>query len=70
MDLRHLFAKQFTLLGSYMGGRREMLEVLEFLNSGLLKPVIDRTYPLSEAAEAHRCLDSRAQFGKVVLIIG
>ncbi len=70
MDLRHLFAKQFRLLGSYMGSRGELVEVLKLLNRGILKPVVDRAFPLAEAAEAHRYLDSRAQFGKVVLTRG
>jgi NADPH:quinone reductase-like Zn-dependent oxidoreductase len=68
-DLRYLFAKQFEFLGSYMGGRRELLPVLRHAREGRLKPVVDRVFPLAEAAAAHRHLDSRAQFGKVVLRI-
>ena len=38
-----------------------------FFFAGELRSVVDRTYPLAEAAEAHRCLESRQQFGKIVL---
>ncbi|MDZ4805604.1 MAG: zinc-binding dehydrogenase [Candidatus Eisenbacteria bacterium] len=68
-DLRHLFVKQFELLGSYMGGRHELMAMMKLAGPGKLQPVIDRVFPLSDAAMAHRHLDSRAQFGKVVLSI-
>lgn len=69
-DLRYLFARQIELIGSYMGGRRELAAVLKLAGRGVFRPVIDRTFPLAQAADAHRHLDSRAQFGKVVLTIG
>ena len=69
-DLRHLFVKQFELLGSYMGGRHELQAMMTLAGPGRLQPVIDRVFPLSEAAEAHRHLEGRTQFGKVVLSIG
>ncbi|HEX7878542.1 MAG TPA: zinc-binding dehydrogenase [Candidatus Eisenbacteria bacterium] len=67
VDLRHLFVKQFDWLGSYMGGRHDLMQVLKLAGAGRLQPVVDRVIPLAEAAEAHRYLDSRAAFGKVVL---
>ncbi len=68
-DLRHLFVKQFELLGSYMGGRHELMEMMKLVGPGKLKPVIDTIFPLADAALSHHHLDSRAQFGKVVLSI-
>jgi NADPH:quinone reductase-like Zn-dependent oxidoreductase len=69
LDIRHLFGRQLVLAGSYMGGRGELHKVLQFVFDGRLKPVIDRTFPLAEAAAAHRHLESQQQFGKVLLQI-
>jgi NADPH:quinone reductase-like Zn-dependent oxidoreductase len=67
VDLRALFAKQLSVLGSYMGTKGELLRVARFFFSGQLRPVVDRTFPLIEAASAQRCLEKSAQFGKIVL---
>lgn len=67
IDLRHLFARQLRLLGSYMGTMAELLEVLGHIWAGRLKPVVDRTYPLSEVRAAHEYLETSQMFGKVVL---
>jgi 2-desacetyl-2-hydroxyethyl bacteriochlorophyllide A dehydrogenase len=69
IDLRVLFARQLSLLGSYMGVKSELVSVLKLVASGHLKPVIDRTFPLSACADAHRYLESGEQFGKVVLTV-
>ena len=69
VDLRHLFAKQLQLLGSYMGSKPELLRASALFFRGVFRPVIDRTWRLSEAAQAHRYLESSSQFGKVVLEI-
>lgn len=67
LDIRLLFSKQISLLGSYMGAKHELLEVMKFVKEGKLKGVVDRVLPLEKAADAHRALNERAQFGKVVL---
>ena len=67
IDLRFLFSRQLSLLGSYMGTKNEFRTVLKLVAAGKLKPVIDRTFPLAEAAAAHTYLESGQQFGKVVL---
>jgi NADPH:quinone reductase-like Zn-dependent oxidoreductase len=69
LDLRHLFARQLSLLGSYMGAKRELQEASELFYRGIFCPVVDRTFPLAEAAAAHRHLESSAQFGKIVLTV-
>jgi NADPH:quinone reductase-like Zn-dependent oxidoreductase len=68
LDIRYLFSRQISLVGSYMGAKAELLEVLKFFEDGRLKPVVDRVLPLEDAAEAHTAIEDRAQFGKVVLV--
>jgi len=67
VDLRFLFSRQLSLLGSYMGTKSELLTVLKLVAEGRFKPVVDRVFPLAEAAAAHAYLESSSQFGKVVL---
>jgi NADPH:quinone reductase-like Zn-dependent oxidoreductase len=67
IDLRHLFARQLSLLGSYMGGKPELLSAAPLFFEGKLRPVVDEVLPLPAAAEAHRRLEERRQFGKIVL---
>lgn len=66
-DLRVLFAKQLSFLGSYMGTLGELHEVLRHVFSGRLKSVISKTFPMHEAKAAHEYLEQGHQFGKVVL---
>ena len=67
--LRFLFTRQLSILGSYMGTKSELVSVMKLVASGHLKPVIDRTFPLADCADAHRCLEAGEQFGKVVLSV-
>jgi len=67
IDLRHLFARQLRLLGSYMGTMGELHEVLGHVFAGRLKPVVDRTFPLSELRAAHDYLEKSQMFGKVIV---
>jgi NADPH:quinone reductase-like Zn-dependent oxidoreductase len=63
----HLFGKHLDVLGSFMGEKQELIDVLKFLASGQLKAVVDREFPLEQAADAHRHLAGRDIFGKVIL---
>jgi NADPH:quinone reductase-like Zn-dependent oxidoreductase len=67
VDLRFLFNRHQSLLGSFMGTMGELHTVLKFVFRGQLRPVVDRVFPMSEVAEAHRYLEGKEQFGKVVL---
>ncbi|HSB12650.1 MAG TPA: zinc-binding dehydrogenase [Blastocatellia bacterium] len=68
LDIRYLFSRQISLHGSYMGAKAELVEVMRFFEDGRLKPVVDRALPLEKAQEAHKAIEDRAQFGKVVLV--
>ncbi len=67
LDLRHLFSRQLSILGSYMGSRADLYAVLKLLGQRKLRAVIDRALPLAQCARAHELLEKREQFGKIVL---
>jgi NADPH:quinone reductase-like Zn-dependent oxidoreductase len=67
IDIRHLFSKHLSLLGSYMGSKAELYAVLKLIGERKLHAVIDRTMPLAECARAHELIEKREQFGKIVL---
>ncbi len=68
-DIRYIFSRQLQVLGSYMGSRAELLALMPHVASGVLRPVVDRVFPLADAAQAHRHLEGRGHFGKVVLAV-
>ena len=69
IDLRFVFVRQLNVLGSYMGTMGELNEVLRHVFCGRLKPVIDRTFPFSEARAAHEYMEKSEMFGKIVLVV-
>jgi len=66
-DLRFLFSRQLSFLGSYMGNMGELHEVLGHVFAGRLKPVVDRAFPLKDARAAHEYMENSQMFGKIVL---
>jgi NADPH:quinone reductase-like Zn-dependent oxidoreductase len=68
-DIRYLFMRQLRIQGAYMGRKADLVTILPLVEAGKLRPVVDQALPLSEAARAHRLLEERRQFGKVVLRI-
>jgi NADPH:quinone reductase-like Zn-dependent oxidoreductase len=68
LDVNQLFGRHLSLLGSWMGTRSEMMQVLAFVRDGRLKPVVDSVMSLAEARQAHERIERREQFGKVVLV--
>jgi len=68
-DLRRIFAKQITIYGSTMGTRQDWDALNQHLANGDLRPVVDRTYPLEQAAAAQEVMARGEQFGKLVLTI-
>ena len=70
LDIRYLFSKQISLVGSTMGSHDEYVRVMRLVFSGALKPVIGARLPLEQIAEGHRLLEEGGVFGKVVMEIG
>lgn len=66
-DLRYLYSKEITVYGSFMGGSGELFRVLELFKQRRLRPVVDREYALSAAAEAQTRMEKGEHFGKLVL---
>ena len=67
LNLRHLFFKNLSVLGSTMGGRGDLLRILRLFEQGQLRPVVHRVLPLDQVGEAHRLLEAREAVGKIVL---
>ena len=69
-QLHRIWWKQLTIYGSTMGTREDFEGAYELVASGKAKPIVDRIFPLEQAAEAHEYLEGGRQLGKVVLSIG
>jgi NADPH:quinone reductase-like Zn-dependent oxidoreductase len=67
-DLRQVFFRHLTILGSFMGSKSELLAAMKFVEQGKIRGVVDRVLPLKEARQAHELMEDRAQFGKIVLV--
>ena len=70
INLRAVFFKSLSILGSTMGGQGDLRRLAPDFETGRLRPVVDRTLPLQRAREAQEALDRREQFGKIVLTVG
>ena len=67
LNLRLVFFKLLSILGSTMGSLAELHEIMRHVEAGRLRPVVDRVLPLDQIAEGHRVLEEREAFGKIVL---
>ena len=66
-NIRALFARQLTIMGSYMGNKGELAHLLQFFSTGQFKPVVHQVFPLEEARAAQLTMEERKHFGKIVL---
>ncbi|HRQ24701.1 MAG TPA: zinc-binding dehydrogenase [Anaerolineales bacterium] len=69
IDNRYIFAKHLSILGSTMSTLAEFAEVMDLITAGKLKPIIDKTFPLQDAAQAQERLWRGENFGKITLDI-
>ncbi len=70
IDLRYVFFKQISIIGSTMGARKHLLKGLGLVNKGKIKPFVHDVLPLDDIKKAHQLLENRKVFGKIVLKIG
>jgi len=66
-DIRYVYSRQLSILGSYMASKAELLKVVDLVRQRRLRPVVDKVYPLAEAAKAQERMEKREHFGKIVL---
>jgi len=67
IDIRYIFGKQISLIGSTMGTHQDFRDMIAMLWAGKLKAVVDRVIPLSEGRQAHEIMEKGEQLGKIVL---
>jgi len=67
IDIRFIFGKQISIIGSTMGSHQDFRDVMAMVWAGKLKPVVDRVMPLSDGKAAFEILERGEQFGKIVL---
>ena len=68
IDLRYIFFKQQSILGSTMGNVQALDAVIELIATAKIKPIVDEIFSMKKIADAHTHLENSNQFGKVVLI--
>lgn len=68
-DIRYLFMRQLSIMGGFMGPKADLLQIVREMTRGTLKPVVDRVFPLKDAAGAQCAMEDRKLFGKLVLAV-
>ncbi len=68
-QLHRIWWKQLSILGSTMATRADFAGLLTLVDAKQLRPIVDRVYPLAQAADGHRRLEAGEQFGKIVFSI-
>lgn len=66
-DIRYIFGKQISIIGSTMGSYQDFRDVMNLVFQGTFQPVIDRVLPLAQGVEAMAIQERGEQFGKIVL---
>ena len=69
VEVRRIFWKQLSVLGSTMGTRDDFAAMVALCGTRQLRPIVDRRLPLEQAIDAHRVMEDGQQFGKIVLVV-
>jgi NADPH:quinone reductase-like Zn-dependent oxidoreductase len=67
IDLKAIFFKNLSILGSTMGSKADFIRIVDLVAGGKLKPVVDSVFEMKDLAQAHSRLESREGFGKVIV---
>jgi NADPH:quinone reductase-like Zn-dependent oxidoreductase len=70
LDLKQIFFKNISILGTTMGSKADFLRLVGLASAGKIKPVIDSTFRMDQLPSAHDRLEARLSFGKVVVLSG
>ncbi|MBZ0167992.1 alcohol dehydrogenase [Candidatus Methylomirabilis lanthanidiphila] len=68
-DIRYLFMRQLSIMGGFMGPKADLLQIVREMTRGTLTPIVDRVFPLKDAAAAQCAMEDRKLFGKLVLAV-
>lgn len=66
-DIQHFYRNNLSMFGSSGATKKEIAEIFELVKKGRIKPVIDKRFPLKDAALAHKYMEERKNFGKIIL---
>ena len=69
LDMQYFYRNNFTMLGTSGTTHREVKAAFDLVKEGKIKPIIDRTFPLRDASLAHKYMEEKKNFGKIVLKI-
>jgi len=67
LDLRHIFIKHQQIIGSTMGNKKNLVELIDLINQSRIKPIVSKTLPFTEIKNAHQILEEGKQLGKIVI---
>lgn len=70
IEVHYIFHKELQVIGSNSATKLDLEAMMPMLGAGKLRTVIDKIFPLEQAAEAHVYLESAKQFGKILLSVG
>ncbi|MGH9934353.1 MAG: zinc-binding dehydrogenase, partial [Nitrososphaerales archaeon] len=69
IEIRTVYNKQASIIGAYLGTKKELVEMMRFMQTKKIRPVIDSKIDLRKAAYAHERMEKNEHFGKIVLTI-
>ena len=70
LQMGAMFTRYQTVFGVFMGRKEDMRQIVEMAGRGVIRGIIHQTFPLEDAAKAHKVMESRNFFGKLVLTMG